>query len=123
MIPSHHPNPETLISYASGTLPNAIACIVACHLSMCRECANEIRWLERLAGVMLSRLEPADDSPALAAGQGDAGTRPAAALRCAGTGNEYRRSAAAASPDALSQHQRGGHLMETNWQWDRRPLA
>ena len=65
MSPSHHPHPETLISYASGTLPNSIACIVACHLSMCTECADEVRWLERLGGLLLSGLQTGDAEPAL----------------------------------------------------------
>jgi putative transcriptional regulator len=66
MIPSHHPHPETLVAYASGTLPNAVACVVACHLSMCGECAKEVRWLERLGGVMLSNIETDDVEGALA---------------------------------------------------------
>ena len=65
MIPSHHPHPETLISYASGTLPSAVACVVACHLSMCTECAANVRWLERLGGVLLSNLPTDDAEPTL----------------------------------------------------------
>jgi putative transcriptional regulator len=59
MKPSHHPSPETLISYASGTLDDGATCVVACHLSLCPECAAEVRWLEMLGGVMLSNLETA----------------------------------------------------------------
>lgn len=65
MIPSHHPHSETLISYASGTLPSAVACVLACHLSMCVECADQVRWLEMLGGVMLGDIEIADAEPAL----------------------------------------------------------
>lgn len=61
MIPSHHPHPETLVAYASGTLPGAVACVVACHLAMCAECAREVRWLERLGGVLLSALDAGDE--------------------------------------------------------------
>jgi putative transcriptional regulator len=61
--PQHHPHPETLMSYAAGTLPNSISCVVACHLSMCPECAEHASWLGRLGGIMLNELEapePAD---------------------------------------------------------------
>jgi putative transcriptional regulator len=64
MSPSHHPHPETLISYVSGALPSSVACIVACHLSMCTECADEVRWLERLGGLLLSSLQTDDAQPA-----------------------------------------------------------
>jgi putative transcriptional regulator len=62
MMPKHHPQPETLIAYAAGTLPNVIACVVACHLSLCRQCAERSRWLSIVGGLMLARLEtaPAD---------------------------------------------------------------
>jgi putative transcriptional regulator len=66
MTPNHHPYPETLVSYAAGTLVNAAACVVACHLSLCADCAAQVRWLERLAGVMLSNLETDDPDMAMA---------------------------------------------------------
>jgi putative transcriptional regulator len=59
MNPNFHPQPDTLISYAAGTLPNAISCVVACHISMCTECAQNVRRLEFLGGLMLKNLEPA----------------------------------------------------------------
>jgi putative transcriptional regulator len=63
MSPNHHPDPSTLISYAAGTLPNAISCVVACHLTLCPECSEHARWLGVLGGVMLDRLEaPAGDT-------------------------------------------------------------
>jgi putative transcriptional regulator len=66
MKPNHHPYPETLISYGTGTLPGAVACIVACHLSMCNECTKQIRWLEMLGGLLLSSLETNTAEPPLA---------------------------------------------------------
>ena len=59
MTASHHPLPETLISYVSGALPNATSCVVACHLSMCGDCAGHIRRLEIVGGVMLTNLQTA----------------------------------------------------------------
>jgi putative transcriptional regulator len=66
MNPNHHPDPSTLISYAAGTLPNAISCVVACHLALCQECAEHVRWLGVLGGVMLDRLETPAEDPDLA---------------------------------------------------------
>ena len=57
MTPNHHPYPETLISFVSGALPNATFAVVACHLTMCRACAQDVRRLELLGGLMLSRLD------------------------------------------------------------------
>jgi putative transcriptional regulator len=64
MRPNHHPLPETLISYVSGTLPNAVSCVVACHVTMCRDCADDVRRIEILGGVLLSNLraEPAGNA-------------------------------------------------------------
>jgi putative transcriptional regulator len=57
MSVKRHPSPETLIAYAAGTLPNAIACAVACHLTMCPECAGHVRQLELLGGLLLDNIE------------------------------------------------------------------
>ena len=57
MIANHHPHPDTLICYVGGTLSNAISCVVACHLSLCRNCADDVRRLEILGGLMLKGLE------------------------------------------------------------------
>ena len=62
MTHNHHPQPETLISYVAGTLPNAISCVVACHLSLCRDCSDHARRLGIVGGLMLKKLDtaPAD---------------------------------------------------------------
>ena len=57
MTPTHHPFPETLISFVSGALPNTTFAVVACHLTMCRVCGEDVRRLELLGGLMLSRLD------------------------------------------------------------------
>ena len=57
MTPHHHPFPETLISFASGALPDAVFAVVACHLTMCRICAEDIRRLELLGGILLKRIQ------------------------------------------------------------------
>jgi len=57
-----HPQPDTLMSYASGTLPGAIAGVVACHLSVCGQCRADMRRLELLGGLLLEGLQTQDDA-------------------------------------------------------------
>ena len=57
MIANHHPHPDTLICYVGGTLSNAISCVVASHLSLCRNCTDSVRRLEILGGLMLKSLK------------------------------------------------------------------
>lgn len=56
----HHPTPETLMAYASGTLPPSLSGLVACHLAVCHECAEQTRRLELLGGLLLENIEPSD---------------------------------------------------------------
>jgi putative transcriptional regulator len=53
-----HPQPDTLMSYASGTLPAAISGVIACHISMCGDCQSHMRLLEMVAGLMLDGMPP-----------------------------------------------------------------
>jgi putative transcriptional regulator len=66
MTISHHPAEPTLLSYASGTLPVAISGLVACHVSLCPQCRERVRWLTMVAGVLLEGLEtpPMSELPA-----------------------------------------------------------
>ncbi len=68
-----------MISFVSGTLPNAVSAVVACHVSMCRVCASDTSRLEMLGGLMLERLEadPAAKSSAEATMAGWTGGDPA----------------------------------------------
>jgi putative transcriptional regulator len=66
MTPNHHPDPATMIAYAAGTLANAISCVVACHITLCRECADHARWLGVLGGVMLEEIAPTPADEAFA---------------------------------------------------------
>lgn len=66
MIPNHHPASETLISYAAGTLPNSISCVVACHLSLCPDCADHARRLDIVGGLLLKTLETASSDAGFA---------------------------------------------------------
>lgn len=53
----HHPSETTLISYASGALPAAIAGVVACHATICPECRTKVRRLKLIGALLLEMIE------------------------------------------------------------------
>ncbi|MGF1620114.1 MAG: ChrR family anti-sigma-E factor [Rhodomicrobiaceae bacterium] len=53
----NHPHASTLLSYASGTLPGAIAGLVACHVSLCTKCFEQARRLEMVGGLLLEQVD------------------------------------------------------------------
>ena len=56
---THRPPEELLLGYASGSLPEPIALVVASHAALCPETAREIRRLEGVGGTLLDGLAPA----------------------------------------------------------------
>lgn len=60
----HHPDAATLMSYASGTLDEAFALVVSCHLSMCKSCKEEMVALSAIGGTLLENEDsvPVDTS-------------------------------------------------------------
>jgi len=54
----HHPNEDTLLSYAAGSLPAALALVVGCHIQFCPHCRSQVRAGERLGGELMSALTP-----------------------------------------------------------------
>ncbi|WP_291007061.1 ChrR family anti-sigma-E factor [Ferrovibrio sp.] len=55
--PRHHIPAELLLDYAVGRLAEPWSLVVACHLSLCPECRDEMRRLEALGGAALDRAE------------------------------------------------------------------
>lgn len=53
----HHPSETTLVSYAAGALPVAIAGLVACHASICTECHSKVRRLKVVGALLLEAIE------------------------------------------------------------------
>ena len=53
----HHLDEATILSYAAGTLGEALSVAAACHISMCTECRAAVRKAEALGGEMLDDLE------------------------------------------------------------------
>ena len=57
---THRPPEELLLGYASGSLPEPIALVVASHAALCPETAREIRRLEGIGGTLLDGIAPAE---------------------------------------------------------------
>jgi putative transcriptional regulator len=58
MTIAHHPSDETLAAFASGTLDEPAALVIASHLTFCANCRRVARTGETAGGVLLERLEP-----------------------------------------------------------------
>ena len=56
---THHPPDDTVLRYATGTLPEAPAIVVATHLSFCPPCRHRMESYEILGGTMLDDAAPA----------------------------------------------------------------
>jgi putative transcriptional regulator len=64
MSTTHHPPQELLLSYAAGTLDEAHAAVVACHLEFCAACRRDVALFEGVGGVLLEMLPVAiEDQP------------------------------------------------------------
>lgn len=58
----HHLDEATLVSYAAGSLSQAMALVVACHISMCPECRARVHKSEAIGGLLLDNLDSASIS-------------------------------------------------------------
>ena len=74
MTIQHHPDIATLMSYAAGTLGEALGAVVASHLDLCRECRRETKRMAAIGGALIeveavAPLSPEAESRAEAARQ------------------------------------------------------
>ncbi|MDX2203134.1 MAG: ChrR family anti-sigma-E factor [Hyphomicrobiaceae bacterium] len=58
MTARHHPSPDTLLAFASGSLDPARGLVVACHIERCPACAGQVRLMEEVGGALLADAEP-----------------------------------------------------------------
>ncbi len=56
----HHPDEATIMAYAAGSLEEAHAVLVSCHLEVCAHCRSLLQSAEALGGAILC--EEIDDS-------------------------------------------------------------
>jgi putative transcriptional regulator len=54
----HHPPLEVLLDFATGSLREPAALVVAAHADLCTKCRKEISSLETIGGEMLAQIEP-----------------------------------------------------------------
>lgn len=55
----HHLDEATLVSYAAGSMSQAMALVVACHIAMCPKCRERVKDSEAIGGMLLEGLQPA----------------------------------------------------------------
>ncbi|MEM7171189.1 MAG: ChrR family anti-sigma-E factor [Pseudomonadota bacterium] len=55
--PSHHPSEDMLLEYASGSMAEPMAVLIATHLALCPSCRQQVADLEVLGGQMLEKTE------------------------------------------------------------------
>lgn len=60
MSASFHPIDDVLLAYAAGSLDQAMALLVASHLTLCPRCRDEVARAEAVGGVLLDDLPPTD---------------------------------------------------------------
>lgn len=58
MTVSHHPDRSLLLDYATGTLEDPFALIVATHMALCPACRTEVAAMEAIGGALLENAEP-----------------------------------------------------------------
>jgi putative transcriptional regulator len=58
MIIAHHLDDATLMSFAAGALPAALAAVAAAHADICPLCRREVATLERVGAALMAGLSP-----------------------------------------------------------------
>lgn len=59
MIPKHHPDDSTLLSYSAGSLPLGAQLLLECHLACCEYCRARVDECDTLGGTLLEGLPSA----------------------------------------------------------------
>ncbi|MFT4726691.1 MAG: putative transcriptional regulator [Granulosicoccus sp.] len=57
MIVSHHLTDETLQDYAVGSLGSALETLVACHLTVCRQCREKATLADNVGGELFEQFD------------------------------------------------------------------
>jgi len=52
-MPSHHPEHDELLSYVTGTSDGWLSTLIACHLTLCPRCREQVELLDALGGALL----------------------------------------------------------------------
>ena len=54
---THHPDPATIAAYASGTLDEAFAVLISCHLEICADCREKYAEATAVGGALLETMD------------------------------------------------------------------
>ena len=76
MTPRHHPDPQELLAYATGHSEECLSALLACHLTLCPACREQLGFLEALGGLVLEGLEGNADAVERTAQGLEPGSRP-----------------------------------------------
>lgn len=64
MMPRHHLDESTLVSYAAGALSEGMAAVAATHLEVCGHCRAMLANAERIGGLLLSQQQASSQNAA-----------------------------------------------------------
>lgn len=53
-----HPAPENLLSCAAGSMDEALAAVMACHMTICPRCRDELSFLGSVGATLLEDVSP-----------------------------------------------------------------
>lgn len=109
MAITHHPDVATLMSCAAGSLPEALAAVIASHLAMCPQCAAEVSRMERIGATLFDAIKPEPVS-------GEAPVFKARALEAEGVATEEPAAWQGDVPRPLAGVL-GSRLDELPWKW------
>ena len=76
-----HPDAATVMSFASGTLAEPLAAVVAAHVSMCEECRAELDVMELMGAALMGTVVGGDSRALVPARPDDAEAPPVASRR------------------------------------------
>lgn len=79
---THHPGAESLMSCSAGSMPEALAAVMASHMSICPECRNDLALMEHIGVALFDQLSPSnltEAAPIMALRRSEADTAPAQA--------------------------------------------
>lgn len=107
----HHPDAATLMSFAAGSLPEPLAAVTAAHVSMCRQCQEELKAMEMLGGVLLQEQPSASLQGAAPANIAEVEQMPVAAMH-----DEAKAQACDLLPVPVANH---FNLSEASIPWRR----
>lgn len=102
MTPTHHPDSDALLAYAAGTTSEWLSLVIACHLTYCPHCRDEVAWCEEVGGALLDKLERVNGG---VAGKGALPSRPRA------------ETSRLSMPDARLPRPLGAYFTESTPKW------